>query len=188
MPRNHLPSPDGVAGTKSPACDGTVGCPQCLAAKAQHQRSDASQRHGAPCRSRERTGAHPFTAMGLRRGTTRLPGKLLGVGRDQVAARRIARDGERSPSCLTSQATRGDVGAEWLAGQMSKDTPRPPHATAREHASGAMPHIVRDPQVLEVRGCGSPITTEHVPVPSPAVRRGRGTRAIRPPAPISHFV
>ena len=69
--------------------------------------------------------------MGLRRGTTRLPGKELGVGRGQVVARRIARDGERFPSCLTSQATRGDVGAEWLAGQMSKDTPRPPHATAR---------------------------------------------------------
>ena len=119
---------------------------------------------------------------------TRLPGKELGVGRDQVVARRIARDGERFPSCLESQATRGDVDAEWLAGQMSKDTPRPPYATAREHASGAMPHIVRDPHVLEVKAADRPLQLSTFPVPSPAARRGRGTRAIRPPAPISHFV
>ena len=126
--------------------------------------------------------------MGLRRGTTRLPGKEPGVGRDQVVARRIARDGKRLPSCLTSQATRGDVGTELLAGQMSKDTPRPPHATAKEHASGAMPHIVRDPHVLEVKAVGRPSQLSTFPVPSPAARRGCGTRAIRPPAQISHFV
>ena len=90
--------------------------------------------------------------MGLRRGMTRPPGKEPGAGRDQVVARRIVRDGERFLSCLTNQATHNDARAEWLAGQMSKDTPRPPHATAREHASGAISHyIVRGPDVLESR-------------------------------------
>ena len=145
-------------------------------------------RHGTPRRSRERTGAYPLTAMGLRRGTTRPPGEEPGACRDQVVARRIVRHGERSASCLTSQAPHGDVGAEWLAGQVSKDTPLPPHATAREHASGAVSHFVRDPDLLEVKATGGPLQLSTFPVPSPAARRGRGIRAIQPPAPISHFV
>ena len=90
--------------------------------------------------------------MGLRRGTTRLPGKELGVGRDQVVARRIARDGERSLSCLKSQATRVDDGAEWLAGQMSKE-----HAAAAAwdgegtRVRGYIALFVRGPDVLESR-------------------------------------
>ena len=50
-------------------------------------------------------------------------------------ARRVVRDGERSLSCPERRTACGAAGAEWLAGQMSRDTPRPPHATAREYAS-----------------------------------------------------
>ena len=89
--------------------------------------------------------------MGLRRGTTALPGEEPGACRDQVVARRIVRDGERFPSWPIKPATHNDARAEWLAGQVSKDTPRPPHATAKEHASGAVSHFVRDPDVFESR-------------------------------------
>ena len=113
-------------------------------------------RHGTPCRSSERTGAYPLTAMGLRRGTTRLPGKK--AWRRQRPGRGAAYRAGRGEIPVvpdeSGDARRGC--AEWLAGQMSKDTPRLLHATAREHASRAMPHIVRDPDVLEVKASGRP--------------------------------
>ena len=43
--------------------------------------------------------------------------------------------GRGTRSCLKNRRRNGTAGAERLAGQMSTDTPRPPHATAREHAS-----------------------------------------------------
>ena len=52
------------------------------------------------------------------------------------------------------------AGAEWLAGQMSRDTPRLPHATAREYAStGQYRTTVRGPTTLT--GTGSPSKTQH---------------------------
>ncbi|MCY4591116.1 MAG: hypothetical protein OXE86_11290 [Alphaproteobacteria bacterium] len=64
-------------------------------------------------------------------------------------ARRVVRDGERSLSCLERRTARGAAGAEWLAGQMSRDTPRLPHATAREYASiGQYRTTVRGPATL----------------------------------------
>ena len=39
------------------------------------------------------------------------------------------------PVVSGGRTTCDTAGAEWLAGQMSRDTPRLPHATAREYAS-----------------------------------------------------
>ena len=70
-------------------------------------------------------------------------------GGNQVVARRVVRDGERSLSCPERRTARGAAGAEWLAGQMSRDTPRLPHATAREYASiGQYRTTVRGPATL----------------------------------------
>ena len=59
-----------------------------------------------------------------------------GVAANQVVARRIVRGRKRTPVVPEEQATERYGGAERrLAGQMSTDTPRPPHETAREYAS-----------------------------------------------------
>ena len=52
------------------------------------------------------------------------------------------------------------AGAERLAGQMSRDTPRPPHVTAREYASnGQYRTTVRG--LATLTDAGSPSNTHH---------------------------
>ena len=148
--------------------------PQCLAATQQHRRSTTHRKgtvrqlHGSARREAYHDGQEG------RRGAerARLPGKTRRGG-NQVVARRVVRDGERSPSCPGRRTTRGAAGAERLAGQMSRDTPRLPHATAREYAStGNTAPRVRDLAILT--GTGSPISTHQPPLPAAVAAAERG--------------
>ena len=134
---------------------------KCLAAKQQRNAVDASHGTVSHIRGSARMEAD-HDGQGGRQGaggTPRLPGKTRRGG-NQVVARRVVRDGERSLSCPERRTARGAAGAEWLAGQMSRDTPRLPHATAREYASiGQYRTTVRGPATLT--GTGSPSKTQH---------------------------
>ncbi len=133
---------------------------KCLAAKQQRNAVDASHGTVRHIRGSARTEAYRRPGRPPRRGRDPAPAGLNRRGGNQVVARRVVRDGERSLSCPERRTARGAAGAEWLAGQMSRDTPRLPHATAREYASiGQYRTTVRGPATLA--GTGSPSKTKH---------------------------
>ena len=80
--------------------------------------------------------------------------------------------------------------AEWLAGQVSRDTPRPPHATAREYASkGSYRDSLRNPRTtLRWQGTDRPsqlssLTTRPRPLVRPRGAVWRPFRADLPDSP-----
>ena len=143
-------------------------------------------RHGTPCRSRERTGAYPLTAMGLRRGTTRLPGREPGVGGDQVVARRIVRDGERSPSWPKTRRRTTTLAPNGWRDRCRK-TRRGRRMRRRRNTRQGLYRTSCGIWMSWSQGNGWPITTEHVSgsVPGrPARPRDAGHPATRADFPL----
>ena len=150
-----------VAGTKSPACDGsTESADQVPCCKAAAYAVDASHGTVRHIRGSARMEAD-HDGQGGRRGaggTPRLPGRPAWREPGRGATCRAGRGAV--PVVSGRRTARGAAGAEWLAGQMSRDTPRLPHATAREYAStGQYRTTVRGPDTLT--GTGSPSKTQH---------------------------
>ena len=76
-------------------------------------------------------------------------GQAARMAEHQVVARSVMRDAESDlPDTPGEQATHGAEGAGKAGGQMSRDTPRPPHETAREYASTGSTAFVRGPDAL----------------------------------------
>ncbi len=121
---------------------------------------DAPQGHWAPRRGRARTGATPRRPLRCGARDTARAWRTVG--------RAVGNRPWREVSCVDVGAIRCrvpfrggvcDRRAEWLAGQVSRGTPRPPHATAREYASKGCYRKHCGIRTTCVAGSGLPITT-----------------------------
>ena len=121
---------------------------------------DAPQGHRTPRRGRVRMGAYPRRP--LRCGARETARAWRTVGRA------VGNRPWREVSCVDVGAIRSRVPvrgntrgrrAEWLAGQVSRGTPRPPHATAREYALKGSYRKHCGIRTTCEAGSGLPITT-----------------------------
>ena len=169
------------------------GCPQ---PHGRHRRHSGETRHvqhvprlhSAASRSTHRKAPYGMSAVARGQGRTT-------DGQEAARARETASAGACSPawrnlgswrevSCATRRAISdmpGEAGRRMarrvprLAGQMSGDTPRPPHETAREYASTGSTAFCGFP--MPGKAVGSPITTQLIRRHVPGRWRGRGARS-----------
>ena len=138
--------------TKGPACEGAEGRPTCPAAAARHRGRRAARALSATSRSRA-DGGGSLTATAPHRTECRAGRtESRACGTRRAVARGLARGGGGIRSRAPARGNAGGRRAEGLAGQVPWGTPRPPHATAREHASeGLHRNPLRNPNDLPGR-------------------------------------
>ena len=125
-------SPGGTSGVGG----GTGRCPTCPAANARQRGRRAARAPSATSRSRAKGGVSS-TAIALRRAVDRAgPTNRSGVQGATGRGARSRAGRRRNPKSCPEPGRRTKAGAPngWRD-RCRRDTPRPPHATAREHAS-----------------------------------------------------
>ena len=142
-------SPGGTSGVSG----GTGRCPTCPAANARQRGRRAARAPSATSRSRAKGGVSS-TAIALRcavdrAGPTTVSGVQGATGRG--ARSRAGRRGNPKSCPEPGRRTKAGAPNGWRD-RCRRDTPRPPHATAREHASkGRCRNLLRDPNDLPGR-------------------------------------
>ena len=162
MPRNHLPSPDGVAGTKSPACDGTEGAktvPRCKSAASAVRR--IAKARSAMSQSRANGGAS-IHGHGAAARNDAPAGQ--GAWRRQRPSRGATYRAGRGEIPVVPEES-GDARRRWRRMAGGPDVERHAAAAACDgegtRVRGHAAHCAGS-ACLGSQGCGSPITTEHV--------------------------